>query len=618
MKKWIIYTFILVVSAAQAQFTWDGGGDGASFGDTDNWNPSASYGITDDFLIDTAVSVTTGTNSFDIGQFDLENGAELTIAAGGSIKINDNIATSMSDGTLNVDGTFDTNGKRWDLGSGSNVFNVTGNFFSRGNHFATAGDTTVNHSSSNTIWKFSAAGSPGANRIFKYTINEGALNIYSELKLQSTAGGSAAIYLSGGDLKIGFNGPSIGDVYNYSGLNFTGGDDGIIFTDTNSTLIVQGNKTTTVNTWIADGALSTQVGALDVNYNGTNTIVTTFEALSGSYTWDGGGDAQSFGDADNWDPAGAAFLIDDDYAITSGVSVATGSNAFFIGQIDMDNGASLAVSEGGFLSIDKNAETVIKGGSTLTIDGEWNSGTLKWDIFGQGANVLNINGKFASKGNFFANTLTVNHTSDDAVLKIASAGGGNPAFPQQFVYNLNEGSLDIHHSVTLLSVTNAAAAIYLNGGDLTMGYSGGLGYNYGALTFHDGDDGIIFTDTASTLYVNGSNATLVATWIADGALSSTVGDMLVSYDTVEDETVVEIYTAPTEIGDVDFGILPGGDYVLCWGASNGASYAVESTPDLVNGSWTPVYSNVVGMGVTMCVTNSTDELQEFFRVILED
>ncbi|VGO13271.1 hypothetical protein PDESU_01827 [Pontiella desulfatans] len=272
------------------------------------------------------------------------------------------------------------------------------------------------------------------------------------------------------------------------------------------------------------------------------------------YTWDGGAVTDLFGNAANWDPDTSLYTTADSFSIDGNASVRTGGASFNVGDFEVKSGSTLTVSAGDSFSIASGDTSQEVNGGTLNIFGAFNAQGNRWDAIG----TMNVSGNLQSTGNFIAGgNLTVNHTSANTVLKIAQ--GGNSNFARDFGYNINGGTLNIFSELDLFSTTDGSAAVYLNGGDLKMGFNGGMntgvsgyeGYLYNNLTLNGGDDGIIFTDATSELIVNGDKQMLVNQWISDGALSSTVGDMTVSYDSDLNRTYVTI-PEPATIGLISF------------------------------------------------------------------
>ncbi|VGO13268.1 hypothetical protein PDESU_01824 [Pontiella desulfatans] len=268
MKRMMIGLMVmLAATGVQAEvYTWDGGAGTINFGDADNWNPDSSlYTTADSFSIDGNASVRTGGSSFNVGDFEVKSGSALTVSVGDSFSIaSSDTAQEVNGGTLNVFGTFNAQGNRWDA---TGTMNVSGNLQSTGN-FIAGGNLSVNHTSANTVLKIAQGGRNNLNVDFIYNINGGTLNIYSELDLYCTAGGSAAVYLNGGDLKLGFNGGLQSGVgYLTNNITLSGGDDGIIFTDEASEMILSGDRTALAEGWIEAGMVSSQGGVLQVSYD---------------------------------------------------------------------------------------------------------------------------------------------------------------------------------------------------------------------------------------------------------------------------------------------------------------------------------------------------------------
>lgn len=72
---------------------------------------------------------------------------------------------------------------------------------------------------------------------------------------------------------------------------------------------------------------------------------------------------------------------------------------------------------------------------------------------------------------------------------------------------------------------------------------------------------------------------------------------------------------PPEVGEISFGLLSGSDeIVISWMSSNAASYAVETTTNLVTGPWVDVSTDIIGSGGSMSVTDAVDNAAAFYRV----
>ncbi len=87
-----------------------------------------------------------------------------------------------------------------------------------------------------------------------------------------------------------------------------------------------------------------------------------------------------------------------------------------------------------------------------------------------------------------------------------------------------------------------------------------------------------------------------------------------------DDLMIETFgsiTAP-DIGSVAINPLTGTNgLALSWLTTNGFNYAVQSKPDLVTGIWTNDTSGIIGIGGIVTVTTAVDEVQSFYRVVVE-
>jgi hypothetical protein len=96
----------------------------------------------------------------------------------------------------------------------------------------------------------------------------GSYTAFGGLTLTATERNVTAVNLTGGTMVI----PS-GANYDYTSLVLSG-DDGIIFKDAASEIVLAGNRTNDVSTWVSDGALFSEAGAILVSYdNGDDETV---------------------------------------------------------------------------------------------------------------------------------------------------------------------------------------------------------------------------------------------------------------------------------------------------------------------------------------------------------
>lgn len=625
MKRWATCVAIIcaMVNAHASTFTWDGGASTLNFGDASNWDPDGTgFTTADRYLIEDGSSVTAG-SSFSIAGFDLRGSSSLLIDTGMTMTINGNLQTLLDDGTLTVDGTINFGGNRWDASGVSTytIINVNGVWTSSGNFYGGGQksiEINVDGSFAQRLTSFGATVNYGSD-IRSNVVNvssSGTYVAYNGLTLRGTEQNVTAVLLNGGAMEV----PS-GAVYNYSNLILSG-DDGIIFTDSTSQMVLAGDRTTDVNTWIADGALLSQVGAIQVNYDSgqDETIVTADPIVDGPFYWDGGAGTTNFGDASNWDPDGTSFRTEDQYFITNGAAVVAGAN-YLIGALELSGGSALTVDAGKTLTFSQNNVTDLIDGM-MTVNGTVDFGGNRWNSQGISTHmIINVNGTWTSLGNFYAGSqksITIN-VNGSCTQKLSSFGSTVDYALEVRTNVVNVGSGGTYTAygtgLVLKGTERNVTAVLLDGG--TMMIPSGANYDYTSLVL-SGDDGIIFKDAASEIVLAGNRTNDVSTWVSDGALFSEAGSMLVSYDSGNDETVVSIYTPPPSIGNILIDILPSGtNYSLQWSSENGASYAVESTTNLVSGAWTDVATGLAGNGDTLSVTGATDAVQFFFRVYLE-
>ena len=146
----------------------------------------------------------------------------------------------------------------------------------------------------------------------------------------------------------------------------------------------------------------------------------------------------------------------------------------------------------------------------------------------------------------------------------------------------------------LFSIADASAEKWalLNTGD----------YTYGAFTSLVVDD-----IEAVGFYINLANTGSLISFLFD--------DFQVNASVVEES---EPPPVDVEIGEAVIGLVPGGSSLtLAWGATNGVFYVVSNTVDLVNGPWELTTGSVVGVDGTLVITTAVDQVQNFYRIYLE-
>ncbi|AKJ65157.1 glycosyl hydrolase 115 family protein [Kiritimatiella glycovorans] len=272
--------------------------------------------------------------------------------------------------------------------------------------------------------------------------------------------------------------------------------------------------------------------------------VAVIPAGAAPYSWDGGGDGTSFGDAGNWNPAGSSFTTGDDYAIGDGSSVNV-TGTVEVGSIRLyGSEGSLTIEEGAALSIaDSTSGTIsqIDASSTVTIDGTLSTGSQRYDIRGQSGTVkIAVNGTWdaAPANNGItddANVLfEVNGSMDFGIRhSFGRVAGGGQRDHRISIYP--GGTVTMQQPLSLQAAHGHTASIRLTGGTLDMG---GETYEYEKLDLSDEDNGIIFRDADSTLRLSGDRRDRVQAWIDDGALRSEVGSLTSRYDPAGNTTTV--------------------------------------------------------------------------------
>jgi len=272
-KSWaLVLSGFMVASGGYADlFTWDGGGGNNRVGTFANWNPdissAADFNTANTFLIANGSAVITDDQNFSLGAVQIKSGSSYTVSAGttNTFAITGSSGSYWKDGgTLNVDGsaTFTTVLNN----TGASTLNVSsgGNLTMSGNNtFATGGGSSATLNLNGTATLKFTGGSSANNCNFAMYLNTGAIGIVDQgWGLRSTSSGSSAVYLNGGTIRL----PSLAS-FNFEFLTLSGGDDGVIFTDTASKIVCVGDRTTDVATWVSAGHISSQVGAIQYSYD---------------------------------------------------------------------------------------------------------------------------------------------------------------------------------------------------------------------------------------------------------------------------------------------------------------------------------------------------------------
>ncbi|VGO20869.1 hypothetical protein [Pontiella sulfatireligans] len=110
--------------------------------------------------------------------------------------------------------------------------------------------------------------------------------------------------------------------------------------------------------------------------------------------------------------------------------------------------------------------------------------------------------------------------------------------------------------------------------------------------------------------------TYAASWTNDtGVLFADYDNLNVGKTTVWVSSTATTNT-PVEIGSISL-VLSETNSVVSWQGDSSAMYAIQSCPDLVEGFWSNIETNVPGIDGAMVITNEITEPQAFYRVIVE-
>lgn len=126
-------------------------------------------------------------------------------------------------------------------------------------------------------------------------------------------------------------------------------------------------------------------------------------------------------------------------------------------------------------------------------------------------------------------------------------------------------------------------------------------------------------NSTQQLYVNASGTSVAVRVECAHSSPGVGGNTTLQFAQIDVGGVLADQPAVEAIGDIDWELLDGttNQIVLTWTAINGASYAVQSTTNLVTGSWSNLLSGVIGNGGNVSVTDMVDQVQNFYRVIAQ-
>jgi autotransporter-associated beta strand protein len=276
-----------------------------------------------------------------------------------------------------------------------------------------------------------------------------------------------------------------------------------------------------------------------------------------------------------------------------------------------------------------NHVNALGSGTKITFDDspfdDHNRGELESLVDLTGANAVTQN---VSLGTAVAsnNTSTIRTTAD---MELAGVVSGESTTPL-----LKVGTA----SLILSSANTYAGGTILHAGTLVAAADSALGSNdvsvsSGAvLVLTNGVSNDYIADAANLVLDGNANLNLAFSGTADaiGSLSldggtTTVPDGIYTASalsglgtgTYTGAGSLVVGAGVTEIGNVDSVILPGGTSLsLSWTAESGASYAVQTNADLVDGVWGDFQTGISGSGAVL-ITNDLIGPVGFYRIVVE-
>lgn len=225
--------------------------------------------------------------------------------------------------------------------------------------------------------------------------------------------------------------------------------------------------------------------------------------------------------------------------------------------------------------------------------------------------------------------------------KLAVDGGTVLAAYRKFQVNGTGSELELNgeNAMNGPNIIVAAANDFLvdiNADQDNIGY---LKFDSGTLTL-DLDEAVtnvVFKDTSAQTWGTGSlvihnfRPDVIRIGTDSAGLSAAQFAQTTAYDHTGAEVVdlaidsdgyltgtVTIGPGAVDVGEIEIGVINGGsDFTISWMSTNGASYGVSNTTDLVSGSWTLLTNGLIGSGNAMTFTNAADGAQNFFIVFSE-
>lgn len=359
-------------------------------------------------------------------------------------------------------------------------------------------------------------------------------------------------------------------------------------------------------------------------------IFSSFGTLNGTSTSSGGTltvDIYSATDLDGiWSAYGASNLsstitFDGNVVIDNSLGEDVDT---LIGVKNNQPAATLAFGPNSVLTLNSRVQTFAAGYGTIELNGTLlgsqalriNSGTVLFgaghdsSTFGADFVVIGSGSKLVVDGGTVLAASRKVQINADCEIELNGADAFNA-----YISMINNKQL----LVDVNADQNAMGRIIMGSGDtLTLDLAGGLTKVAFAQTTDDWQDSALVISN----FVNG----VVSFGTDTNGLPAANLDNIQAYDSggspvtgIELDSSGHLTTdTSVPVGDVTIGLINGGGAIgISWASTNGASYGVSNTLDLVDGPWTLLTNGVVGTGGTLTLTNLTDQDVEFFKVFGE-
>ncbi len=402
----LVLALFTATSAQATTRTWDGGGDGANWTDTMNWNPDGTTGTSDILTVGSGASVTNGQSTF----------ASLEIQTNASVTITEFLSSGR---TLNVAGTLTRSGNGV-LRLGGATLNLSGHLGS-GISWLDMSSGSINFTNGTTFDNTGMSFEHKGNNTFSFKLTAGGFKTL-------TAG-----YLYSGNSAAWSNVTYNVDISDYdlrSGLR-------IVLMDFSGHSAVFGSNFNTAKVNINTGSSGLTANlSFDTT---TSSLVLTFPY---PLTWNGN-NGSDWMDRMNWTPTNLP-SVSDTVLIKSGATVTNGQSSFATLEIQTNATVKLTAATGqsglgvrsltvaGTLGVDSGG-VLRMNGATINLSGHLGSGITWLDMnsgtftFTNGAAIDNPSMSFEHKGwNTFNYVLGTNGFTTLVMGSLSS--GNNGAF----------------------------------------------------------------------------------------------------------------------------------------------------------------------------------------------